>query len=145
MKKKLFTFGRERELENTACFIGNENKAKPLLDLIDAIHDYLDDKVDISYVEDFVEAAVVDGYSGVWESATTWLNRLGQVDANILKLWVKLAQHDTAKVRFRVACNLDNISPMVSKEVAGLLLNDRSKKVREMAEERLEDSTGLEQ
>lgn len=135
-KKKLFTFGRERELENASCFIGNESKANPLVELIDVIHDYLDNKVDIDYVKEFVEVAIVEGYSGVWESSTTWLNRLGQVDSSILDLWTKLAKHNSAKVRFRVACNLDTISPLVASEVANLLLNDRSKKVREMAEER---------
>jgi len=40
----MFTFGRERELQHAICFIGNEEKAVMLTQVINVVHDILEDK-----------------------------------------------------------------------------------------------------
>ena len=135
----MFTFGRDRERSYAIEHVGSEEKAQLLLSAIDAVHDFLDGDTSREALEQALMAAMVEGKSGVWESAGNWILKLCQEDPSFQSLWLGLARHGRANVRFRVACDLHNIPEPAKAELSELLGNDSSKKVREMAIDRIEE------
>ena len=118
--------------------MGSEEKARPLLSVIDAVHDYLEGKTPQEALEGVLETAFVEGASGIWEATGNWLLKLCKESASFQALWLRLARHSTAIVRYRVACHLDSIPEPAVSEVSELLLSDKSRKVRDMASARTE-------
>jgi hypothetical protein len=67
------------------------------------------------------------------------LRKLAHESPAILSAWRDLSQHTDGSVRFRVACFINEMPAMLAREIGDELQNDRSKRVREMAQARLEE------
>ncbi len=117
--------------------MGSEEKAELLLSVVDAVHDYLDDDISQGALEEILETAFIEGGNGVWESTGDWLLKLCERSASFQILWLNLARHSRFNVRFRVACHLNDIPQPARFEISELLVKDKSKKVREMAKDRI--------
>lgn len=133
----MFTFGRDKEKQSALYYLSAKDPEKQLvLDLVDAVHDFLEDKCS----EVGLRLALVQSFTrtggGGWEQTGTWLQKLSKHYPSFETLWVEMAEHADAKVRFRVACNIDDMSEQVAAQVYDKLKTDKSKKVREMAEVR---------
>lgn len=131
----MFTFGRDKEKQSALYYLSAKDPEKQLvLDLVDSIHDFLEDKC--SEVE--LHLALVQSFTrtggGGWEQTGTWLRNLSKHYPSFETLWVEMAEHVDAKVRFRVACNIDDMSEQIAAQIYDKLKTDKSKKVREMAE-----------
>lgn len=135
----LFTFGREHEKKCATEHLRNAFKVKVASTLIDAIHDLIEGIGSKDKVHDAIRIAFAEGGSGVWESTGSWLRKLGAEYPDIRGLWVELAQHPRAMVRFRIACFLDVMPTKEFTVAAKLLSADKSKKVTNMADSRIEE------
>ena len=138
----MFTFGREHEKKCAAQYLRDPNQIEIIEGVVDAVHDLLDGHCDIDDAGKILAAAFSRGGSGAWEQTASWMSKLACDYPKILSEWRSLASHSKANVRFRVACCLNDMPPAIANEVGGILANDKSKKVREMAEARLEEISG---
>lgn len=132
----MFTFGREHERKCAVAYVRNRAQADLILHVVDAVHDLLEGKASAATLASTIRAAFVEGGSGVWEQAATWLRKTAVEHPELVSLWLELAQHPETSVRFRVACGLDDIPAQVFAQVANTLTSDKSKKVANMAKER---------
>ncbi|OAI41662.1 hypothetical protein AYO40_02695 [Planctomycetaceae bacterium SCGC AG-212-D15] len=82
----------------------------------------------------------VEGQSPVWERTGSWLRPLIDDDPSHESFWLELATHRESKVRFRVAYFIDEMPRKLANLIGLQLCKDRSKKVRTMAQARLDDS-----
>ena len=130
----MFTFGRAHELQHAVRFIGSADKAALLVAVIDAVHDLLEGRGSEAAVVACLRTALVEGRSGTWESAGSWLRKLGGEYPSTQQLWNELATHRSATVRFRVACEVEDLAEPQRSELLRLLLRDPSKRVRERLE-----------
>ena len=127
----MFTFGREHELKCALNHIGNEEKARPLLNVIDLVHDVVEGNGNKDELIKSLKVALVEGSSGVWESAGCWLKKLGKEDQDYLSIWLELTNHPKSTVRFRVASFVGDMPTDIGQQVFSVLSKDESKKVRE--------------
>ena len=74
----VFTFGREHEQECARRNVRNPAQSGLVTELIDAVHDLLEAKASDERVRSAVRAAFVEGGSGVWDQAGSWLRKLCQ-------------------------------------------------------------------
>ena len=139
----MFTFGREHEIEQATCFIGDTQKAEPLLRVINLVHDQIEGAENQAEVVEAIKFAISEGPSGVWESAGSWLKKLSVENGEYAQVWLQLASHQHSKVRFRVASFIGEIPSPVGEEVSELLSNDASNKVREHAAGKINSANGL--
>ena len=130
----MFTFGRAHEVEHAVLFVGSPEKAAVLVAVIDAVHDLLEGQGSEEAVLACLRTALVEGESGIWESAASWLRKLGAGYPATQQLWTELAVHRSATVRFRVACEVEDLADPLRSDLLRLLLQDPSKQVRERLE-----------
>jgi len=129
----IFTFGREHEKKCAISHVGDEIKAKPLIEVIDAIHDLIEGKEAIESVKKIVKKTLSEGGSGIWESTGNWLLKLGKEYPLMQDIWYELADHSQYTVRFRVAAYLTDLPGEIREKLYLKLSKDKSKKVREHA------------
>lgn len=132
----MFTFGREHERKCAVAYVRNPAQAELILQVVDAVHDFLEGKAPKEPLSQTIRTAFVDGGSGVWEQAGSWLRKLCSECPQLGELWIEFAQSQNLNVRFRVACSLDDIPNSIISRVTSILLADKSKKVAAMARER---------
>lgn len=135
----MFTFGRERERQCAVGYVRDASQHDSILAVVDAVHDLLENKITEDESSVILTDAILHGGSGVWEQTGTWIRKLSQEYPGISKLWTSLADHPEWKVRFRVACFLNDMPRDLALELGSKLEEDKSKKVREMALARLEE------
>ena len=135
----MFTFGREHELKCAVEYPRSEKNKRLAAATVNAVHDYLEGLVSLEEAGTTIRTSFIEGGSGVWEQAGSWLRKLDAEAPEVSEWWQELAQHNSATVRFRVACHLDDIQPPSQQAIGKQLLTDKSKKVREMADARLND------
>ena len=138
----MFTFGREHEKEHALHRIGNEKIAAPLKVVIDLIHAKIDGTENGDRLVVSIKSCFESGASGVWESSGSWLSKLCAEDDVYSRLWLELADHPLARVRFRVASCIGDMPKTVIKVVTNKLSNDKSKKVREQLKSKQELLSG---
>jgi hypothetical protein len=129
----MFTFGRDRELEHVRERHGARATVPLLLRLVDSVHDYLERTASRQDVERTIERALVEGESGIWETAGTWLLKLNRDAPESQDLWRMLAAHPHATVRFRIASFLDDVEVELARELYERFSADRSERVRDHA------------
>ena len=135
----MFTFGREHEKKCAVAYLRNPQQAALISDVIDSVHDLLDGTACIDKLADTIRIAFVEGGSGVWEKAGSWLRKTSAHYPSLVALWDELATHTKAEVRFRVACFLDQLPAGVFETLSHRLAMDRSKRVSSMANARIEE------
>ena len=135
----MFTFGREREKESALHYLRDPQHVHLIEAVVDAVHDLLEGRDSLDAVRHVLSRAFLNGGAGVWEQAGSWLRKLVADQPSIESLWSEFASHPEPKVRFRTACFIDEMSPTLARIIGSQLSLDGSKKVREMAEARLEE------
>jgi len=130
----MFTFGRKTEIDVVLRRHGGEEKATFLIDVVNSIHDLLEGKAELADVLSFIEKAIIEGRRDIWDAAGTWLLKMYKSFPESGKLWLKLANHSKAEVRYRVAAHIIDLPEDLRTEIYLQLKNDSSKKVRELAE-----------
>lgn len=130
----MFTFGREHE-KNCAvsCFKKDSKDAQLAEMLVDVVHDFLEESSGEEPVRSELFRCFLEGGSGVWEKAGSWLRKLSKDYPNFEAVWQELANHSNWKVRFRAACFLDEMPTPVASRIRQQLRQDSNKKVRDMA------------
>lgn len=136
----MFTFGRERERQCAVGYVRDASQHDMILGVVDAVHDFLEEKKTEAELSPILKCAFQQGGSGVWEQSGKWIRKLSHEYPVFLTLWSELAEYSDWKVRFRVACFLDEIPKELALELGARLTTDKSKKVREMALGRLEEN-----
>lgn len=134
----MFTFGRQQELNHALASLRKPEQAALAAAVIDAVHDLLEGKSTSAPFEAAVMHAFIDGGSGVWEKAGSWLRKTGFEFAQVNRVWTTLAAHESATVRYRVACFLDEMPAQEYAQVSAALGVDTSRKVAAMARARIE-------
>ncbi len=61
----MFTFGREKEIEVAVRRHGGPEKAAMVVDIVSAVHDLIENKVDLSHVEATLKIALIEGRKDV--------------------------------------------------------------------------------
>jgi hypothetical protein len=130
----MFTFGRNHELQHLLRAFRDKEEARLLVAVVDSIHDLLDGKATLESVEIALKSAFIDGKSGVWERAGSWLLKVNADYPSSTDVWRQLTAHSSATVRFRVASFLIDLPKEISEQLYQVLRTDKSKKVREHAE-----------
>ena len=136
----MFTFGREHEIKHAIQFIGNADKAALLINTINAVHDFLEQRITAEAAKEVFKIAFSEGKSGVWESTGSWIRKLSLEHREFLEVWEALSKHRSASTRYRVACHLNDIPSDIRKNIVAQLKNDKSKTVTKMLEARLSES-----
>jgi hypothetical protein len=135
----MWTIGREREKSHAAKFVREEGQQGLLFPVIDAVHDM---KEGSGGIQDFIVAAriaMIEGGSGVWQNTVNWMRKVVPEQPAAQGLWDELADHESWRVRWRVACCLYlDIPDSHSDRLFSSLRADRSKKVRDYAVARYE-------
>jgi hypothetical protein len=85
-------------------------------------------------VLDSLRHGLIEGASGTWESAGSWLLKLNGAEPSSASLWFELAASSDAQVRFRAACHLADMPESLACRIHMLLSQDRSRRVREQVE-----------
>jgi hypothetical protein len=135
----MFTFGRQHEKKCAVSYVRDIGQASLIHDVIDAVHDVLENQTDIEDVRPVFSRAFTEGGSGVWEQTGSWIWKLAVEYPDLDSLWQEFATNTDWKVRFRAACFINNMPVTTATEIGNILRNDRSKRVREMAQARLEE------
>lgn len=130
----MFTFGRNKEIEVVLRRHGGEANATLIVDVVNSIHDLLEQKVELKEVELKIQKAIIEGRRDIWDAAGTWLLKMHKSFPETKKLWLELAKYPKAEVRFRVASHIIDMPPDIRGEIYQSLKHDMSKKVREHAE-----------
>ncbi len=102
----MFTFGRIKEIEHAIYRVGNDEEAKLLINVINGVHDVLENKKNIENISETFKTALIEGKSGIWESSGSWLINLSDEYPILNKIWEELVQHPKLEVRFRVSAHL---------------------------------------
>jgi hypothetical protein len=135
----MFTFGREHEKKCEARYVRNPSQIPLLLSVVDAVHDLIEGKGTEEDLKESLRKAFVEGGAGVWENTEKWLRKSSEDYPGVLELWSEFANHPKAEVRFRVACVLDRLPKPLFLVLSLQLVNDKSKKVHNMARERVKE------
>jgi hypothetical protein len=69
----------------------------------------------------------------------SWLLKLAVEHPELKSVWHELSNSLNGKVRFRVACFINELPRPLANEIGNQLKDDRHKKTREMAQARLEE------
>jgi hypothetical protein len=138
-KVHMFTFGRAHELKCALAYVRNPTQAALVSAVINAVHDLIDGASTHEPVQDAITNAFVAGGSGVWEMAGSWLRKVAGHSPEVSVLWTTLARHESATVRFRAACFLNEMPAREFAALSPLLIDDKSKKVATMARSRTEE------
>ena len=126
----MFTFGRDNEIKTALRRHGGPDRASQIVDIVNAVHDLQEGKGSVERVEATILSALIEGRRDIWGAAGTWLLKM-QVDFPACRrVWLELATHESAEVRFRVACHLTDFPRDLQGEIYAILKNDKSKRVR---------------
>lgn len=129
----MFTFGRKTETDVVLRRHGGPEKAEMVVAIVDAVHNLLEGSATLEDVEKVITFALVEGRRDIWDAAGTWLLKVQKHYPSIGHVWLDLAKHANAEVRFRVACHIIDLPEATCTEVYALLRDDKSKKVRTQA------------
>jgi hypothetical protein len=132
----MFTFGRDHEMKFALASVRKPEQAALVSAVIDTVHDLIEGKGTPEAVEAAIAGAFVAGNSGVWEMAGSWLRKVGGHHPDVNRVWTVLARHESATVRFRAACFLDEMPAREFSALSLVLSDDKSKKVATMARSR---------
>jgi len=135
----MFTFGREHELKCAVRDLKSEANVRLITQVVEAVHDLLEGKPGVVPLQRVLIEAFSLGGGGVWEQTGSWLRQLSQENPEMLDTWRELSRSKNGKVRFRVACFLNELPRDLALEIGLRLKCDVSQKVRGMAEARLEE------
>lgn len=130
----MFTFGRKTETDVALRRHGGAEKAEMIVAVVDSVHDLLEGKASVEDVEKVLASAITEGRRDIWDAAGTWLLKVQKHYPSVGHVWLDLAKHPAAEVRFRVACHIIDLPEAICTEVYALLKDDKSKKVRTQAE-----------
>jgi len=131
----MFTFGRDHEVQVALRRHGGSERGSEVVAIVNAIHDFLENKVPITVALGLIGEAIIAGRRDVWEAGATWLLKLTK-HAEARDVWLQLAHHSKAEVRFRVASFIDDLPNPLASELFELLKDDQSRRVRQHAIER---------
>jgi hypothetical protein len=126
----MFTTGRQREKQHAASYVRSEVDIPIVERVIDAAHDLMDGIVSADKVAPVFSEALLTGGSGVWEQTGSWLCKLTREHPSLAQLWLQLAPHKSARIRFRVAAFLNDMPDDVRVQLASTFLSDPTAKVR---------------
>jgi hypothetical protein len=135
----MFTFGREHERECAVRYLRDKDDAHLITSVVDAVHDVLEGKSPPESVRPLAIRAFSDGGSGVWEQTGSWLRNIAAKYPDLSTVWLELSNSPDGKVRFRVACFINELPKELAMEIGDRLKDDRHKKTREMAIARLDE------
>jgi hypothetical protein len=135
----MFTFGRQREKECALHYLKDPQQAHLMEAVVDAVHDLLEGRMAPDAIRPVLSRAFIEGGTGVWEQTGSWLGKLIRDQPTLESLWSEFSSHPELMVRLRAACFINEMSPILARDIVSRLRLDRSKKVREMAEARLEE------
>jgi len=138
----MFTFGPQRGKESALHYLKDPRQAQLIEAVVDVVHDLLEGRTSADSIRTVLARAFVEGGTGVWEQAGSWLRKLIPEWPTLETLWSELADHSELKVRFRTACFINEMPPTLAREIGSRLSLDRSRKVRGMAEARLRELGG---
>jgi len=138
----MFTFGREHEKKCEAAYVRKPEQVALLMAVVDTVHDLIEGGGDVDALVAALRRAFTLGGAGVWENAAKWLRKSGDDYPAVLKLWPEFASDARAEIRFRAACLLNDMPQDAFSSLSPLLLADRSKKVANMAANRVEERHG---
>lgn len=129
----MFTIGRHREKQHAASYL--ENKADTIVvdRVIDAAHDLIEGLADANTVAPALAEAFLIGGGGAWEQTGSWICKLARKHHSLHQLWLQLATHKSAKIRFRVAAFLNEMPDDIRLQLTAKFLTDPSAKVRSKA------------
>ncbi|MET1078927.1 MAG: hypothetical protein ABWY06_13015 [Pseudomonas sp.] len=130
----MFTFGRVKEVEVAIRRHGGPEKAAMVVDIVSAVHDFIENKADLSDVELTIKAALIEGRRDVWDAAGTWLLKLQKDYPAVEHVWFELVKDPKAEVRYRVASHIIDLPVGAREKIYELLKDDPSKRVREHVE-----------
>lgn len=130
----MFTFGRDHEVQHVLKRFGGEEKADLLVAVVNSVHDLIEGKTSVETTISAIENAFIEGTSGVWEKAGGWLLKVNADYPSSTEVWHRFACHSKANVRFRTAGFLIDFPKDLRKELYFLLRQDKTKKVRDLAE-----------
>jgi hypothetical protein len=133
----VFTFGRDHERKCAVRYVRTPAQAEMIRQVVDAVHDLLEDKLTLTAIRPVLVHAFSAGGSGVWEQSGSWMRRIANENPTFEVVWRELALASNNTVRFRVACFMNEMPTPLALEIGQLLKVDRSKKVREMVQDRL--------
>jgi hypothetical protein len=136
---RVFTFGREHERN---CAVRNLRKPEDILlitNVVNGVHDVLEGKVAADAIRPVIILAFSLGSSGVWEQTGSWLRKLSVKYPELESVWTELSTNSDGKVRFRVACFINELPKTLALEIGSRLKEDRHKRTREMAQGRLSE------
>lgn len=131
----MFTFGRDHEIKCALHHASNPTEARLLVRIVNAIHDYKEGQLPVEGVVDSLRDGLINGASGTWESAGSWLLKLNRAEPSSTALWLELVASTVAQVRFRVACHLLDMPEDLARQIHVRLSQDRSRRVRDQVEE----------
>jgi hypothetical protein len=135
----MFTFGRDHERKCAAEFVRKADQAAILVEVVDAVHDLLENKSSLEEIRPVLMRAFATGGAGVWESTGDWIRKVASEHPAFASLWRDMSDAPGGQVRFRVACFLNELPTPLAVELGNKLKDDRHKKTREMAIARLEE------
>ena len=133
----MFTFGREHEKKCAAGYFRKPADPRPLLALIDAVHDLAEGRTDVAAVRALLVDCLVGGGVRTWEGAGYWLAKAQDDFPALTAVWTELARHPQAEVRCRIACQTDRMPPALRDELTPVFLADASRRVRDAATTRV--------
>lgn len=138
----IFTFGREHEKKCSARNFRGKTQLPDvplLMNVIDDVHDLIDDKGSIDTVMESCRIAFTEGGRVAWGQTEYWIRKCSEEHPKIIPLWYEFADHPNAEIRWRVSCVLNLIPTTARNELAAKLSNDKSKRVSSMARSRVEE------
>jgi hypothetical protein len=133
----MFTFGRDHEKACSVAYLREKAEIPRIHGVIDAVHDFLDGALNEYALHQILYDAFSKGGSGVWEQTEGWIRKLLKEHPSFGPLWVELSEHPSWKVRWRTACVLNAMPPTVAADVGNRLRSDVSRRVRDVAADRL--------
>lgn len=130
----MFTFGREHELKCARDAFKSDNDAELMLQVVNAIHDLLDKKIDFTEAEIVLKKGIVEGNRATWDKTGSWLLKMSKDFPETEDTWKELAKHPKTEVRYRVACHIGDFPSKYHGELYATLTADKSKKVKNQAD-----------
>lgn len=135
----MFTFGRDHERKCAVQYLRNSEDVQLITDVVDGVHDLFEGKSTSVLIRPIIIRAFSEGGSGVWEQTGSWLLKISAHCCELQSVWSELSTSPNGKVRFRVACFLNELPKPLAFEIGDHLKDDCNKKTREMAQARMEE------
>jgi len=124
----MFALGRQREKQHATRNLRSEADKQIIERVVDAVHDVLDGVAAPDAVGPILADAFVTGGSGAWERTGSWMCQLTGEHPSLAGLWLQLAPHKSARIRFRVAAFLNDMPDDIRMQLTSIYLADPSAK-----------------